>query len=608
MRTDIWMARLVVIGVPVGLVAAIVVGAVAWINANGLERRGVGRLVVGACVFACFALLSVLWEGFRHRTPSLRSVPLPRAEHPALWALLDQTSQALGVPAPTETVLTGHSGMSLSEHGRLELGLPILAVLSVDELQALTAQELARYRGPDAGARSIVRFRDFVRSLALVKGASLGGATGVWERVLGWAVDPVERRLERGSALEATAVVSPDTLAAAIQHFDAAQIVWTRVIDDYASLFGPAECRASRAEATHEVFRAWGPTAEFQELQAHLDDTVAPGDERLPWSARTAVLQATFGNMELNVAPVSAPAWDLLGHGRGSLDEAETPLFGNEEPTTSWQEVIARGVAADCIAVAGTLTRVLAAEGVLADPTYGTALAFAEARPDHFVVACMGSGENVAASALRQEATDTACGVVDALARAAAQESGLATAQVSWVGPAPLVDAAGNSVSTVVPEFTPGQVRSVINMLIALGARLDIAPGALRPPPPRGVLATLTHVRREDGTWWHFVPAGGGLMLLPAPHSWSDRFMTKRVSREAQRVTTLAERGLPALQAEPGAVWIPRATIASIAGKGKTFIVRLRAGGTVSVRQTRLSKGSETFDEFGMEYADLFDE
>lgn len=84
--------------------------------------------------------------------------------------------------------------------------------------------------------------------------------------------------------------------------------------------------------------------------------------------------------------------------------------------------------------------------------------------------------------------------------------------------------------------------------------------------------------------------------------------MTKRVSREAQRVTTLAERGLPALQAEPGAVWIPRATIASIAGKGKTFIVRLRAGGTVSVRQTRLSKGSETFDEFGMEYADLSDE
>ncbi len=114
-------------------------------------------------VFVFFAALAVLWSvipRFSRFTPP--GPQLSPAEHPDLFALVERLAAEARVPVPEQVFLTMEANAGVSELGfpgfrrkLLLVGLPLLEVLSVAQLQAVLAHEFGHFRGGDAALGAI---------------------------------------------------------------------------------------------------------------------------------------------------------------------------------------------------------------------------------------------------------------------------------------------------------------------------------------------------------------------------------------------------------------------------------------------------------------------
>jgi hypothetical protein len=105
-------------------------------------------LVGGVAAAVGIVLIWVLWP--RQRTSDEIGEKARRNAQPELWGIVDETSSALGLPPPDDVRLTLWPTFSLSQrmrpfvrvHTTLRLGLPVLALLSRNELRVLVATTL----------------------------------------------------------------------------------------------------------------------------------------------------------------------------------------------------------------------------------------------------------------------------------------------------------------------------------------------------------------------------------------------------------------------------------------------------------------------------------
>ncbi|MCA2216843.1 M48 family metallopeptidase [Jidongwangia harbinensis] len=159
--------QLALVVVPVLLVLALLPGTVAL------------RLGLPLCIATVGVMAYATWRALRTRRAEPAGVPVPRADAPHLWSLVDAAAAAAGVPAPDTVVVVVEATAALAERTRLlglvggrrdlYVGLPLLQAWDDGRLRAVVAHELAHgspmlgrwaplaYRGRVAVGRTVPR-------------------------------------------------------------------------------------------------------------------------------------------------------------------------------------------------------------------------------------------------------------------------------------------------------------------------------------------------------------------------------------------------------------------------------------------------------------------
>ena len=132
------------------------VGALFWVPfAQGSAGSGVdvlGRLAIVAGVGVLWAIRPRHW--FAKRPDGW--APLSREDAPALHAFVDEVAQRCGVARPHEigledgaTASIGQDRRGFRRRRRVNIGLPLFAILDTDELASVLAHEFGHHQGGD---------------------------------------------------------------------------------------------------------------------------------------------------------------------------------------------------------------------------------------------------------------------------------------------------------------------------------------------------------------------------------------------------------------------------------------------------------------------------
>ncbi|WP_410538279.1 M48 family metalloprotease [Streptomyces sp. KL2] len=216
-----------------------------------------------AVAFGLPAVLAVLRGLFSGgRAPAAREGrAVTRRQAPELWETVTGLARAAGAPEPTEIRLTLEANASVSEDTRfgagvtarrMEIGVPLLAGLSGDELRAVLCHELGHYARRDTRfAATAYRGSAALRTARTGIAEAAGGNalvalySGFQDRALAvyaWLFDAVtfgvRRRQELRADAAAAAVVGREATASALTAVHAVGAAWadyrTRLLDPMA--------------------------------------------------------------------------------------------------------------------------------------------------------------------------------------------------------------------------------------------------------------------------------------------------------------------------------------------------------------------------------------
>jgi Zn-dependent protease with chaperone function len=129
----------------------------AWSMTVGSGMVALKVVLLPIFVIAVVVVSVALGKIFRTGSGPPRGVPIGPAEAPYLWQTVRELAQEIGTRAPDEVVIVAAARAGVVDRsallgmigGRrmLHLGLPLLQVLSVDQLRAVLAHELGHYPG-----------------------------------------------------------------------------------------------------------------------------------------------------------------------------------------------------------------------------------------------------------------------------------------------------------------------------------------------------------------------------------------------------------------------------------------------------------------------------
>lgn len=192
------------------------------------------------------------------RPRELRFVPpgprLHRSEEPTLFAILDDVAETIGGRTPDHVYVDGSMNAGVFNQGgfmgfgarrALVLGLPLLRLMSVQELRTVVAHEYAHfYRGDTHVGAWIARMEREIR-IVVDELASRHGVAAIPIGVYGLLVEAVTNRVSRRQELFADEVVLRD-----LPEFVAARE--TQQLQRYALFL---EIEATSARGTHPPLR-----------------------------------------------------------------------------------------------------------------------------------------------------------------------------------------------------------------------------------------------------------------------------------------------------------------------------------------------------------------
>ena len=479
-----------------GLVAGLGLLALEAVTRSGTAAVGVKLGLLTGVV--AVAVLRAAFVVERRGDGAPDGVLVSRQDEPELWALVDEVSADLDVPAPDDLRLVEDANAFVHQDTRLlglvggrrhmGIGLPLLHVLTVDQLRGVVGHELGHYAGGDTRVSALVHRAGATvarTSEHLGPQTTLGRLFAAYARLYSRVSLRVRRRQELRADAGSVRVVGRETHVQALTEVRAAAAAWTFLVSRYVvplwrsgaapeDLF--AGYRRLLAEPTRqaqlEEVRARAPQDEVEDpydshpsMAARVDhvrslpDRAAPGDGR---SARTLLRDAATAERQVT-EHVNARVLGDLPQGRVSLDvEVLDP-----DPYT-----------ADLLTPVGVLARATAAVDGLEGPGgLDRTLRLLEAgRDDELVTALTGDRRERGEDARREDLRGLVLGPVVLSAECALAADGHGDWQVDWASPLHFVDARGEDVdlAEVAGQALDGHgVRGLRAALTAAGVPLE---------------------------------------------------------------------------------------------------------------------------------------
>ncbi|HEX8631495.1 MAG TPA: M48 family metallopeptidase [Catenuloplanes sp.] len=423
-----------------------VVAFVVWLATK--TNAGVG-LKLGLPLLVAVGATGVgLWRAVRTRPEPLRGLVLSPQDAPELWRLVQGLAAEVGTRTPDEIRLVPDVNAAVSEDARLlgllggrrrlYLGMPLVQVLSVDQLRSVVAHELGHYSGRHTRLGAVA-YRGRL---------AIGGTIsriGPWNPV-GWVFrayarlyllvdNAASRRQELEADRASVRVAGPEVAVSALRELPVLDAAWDFYFGRYVSPGWEA------GYAPDDVFGGFGELVdarrqELDELRAAEPEShPSRWDTHPPVADRIAVLAAaprTNHPVDGRPAAVLLPSLDAAGR---RLQQEVLDI--GARTVLPWPQFTAHAVGAAQQRRADRILRSVARLMSIPQAGLGDLLELVAAGR-------LGElAEEFHPDATRKEAAERFAEQMHLLLSLAAVRSQVAFWRHSWSGPAELVDAAG---------------------------------------------------------------------------------------------------------------------------------------------------------------------
>ncbi|MBA8826684.1 hypothetical protein FHX42_004063 [Saccharopolyspora lacisalsi] len=500
---------------------------------NGL-RAGVAAAVVTAMVF--LGLRAVLRPRARPR-----GVAIDKSAQPQLWRTISDIADTTGAPAPDRLRITSEPRIVLREdtallglHLRsrsLELGLPFVAGLAVDELRTAIAQQMT-LPGGNGLERLVHRTAAGVAATTseLIGGPTkwlFSGYAGLYAKLTA----PVERDIRFGADARAARVAGKRVLATTLRKTRAIELGWSDYSEEYLSM-------ALSAERTPDLllgFRSFVETVERKKQLAERakESILEEVAERNSPSTGERIEAIKRLSASAPAESDDRPGMALVRNPRQTVPELEDRLMvEGMGPRVPWPEMARLAGARAVERRAARLTSAVLQSGVSEDTTLAGVLAtIHREQGGELVNPVLNPGMDP--EHLDQAVVDTltellGAAVVDALVR-----TGHAQHELDWNGPPNVRLTNGQLLdpdrlvrpAVADPRLVPGLHRT----LLQLGVPLDHSQPAA--DEPEATLAGIVSPVQYASNLYELLVTDRGLLLVPSHAGTAQRLLAGVLAR-----------------------------------------------------------------------------
>lgn len=337
---------------PVAIVALVVAAFAGIVALTQALWGGVGarQFVQWLVVPLIFAVSIGAREALRYKPQPAEGIEVQPAEHPALWAEVNELARLAETAPPARIVIVPEVNAAVSEAAgqrELVIGLPLLATFTRGQLRSVLAHELGHFAGGDTSAATkVMRRVQFLEQVRARVSIVWRWFFSLYARLYALAAGPVSRMAELRADDLSVRIAGPQTAAESFRALTRADFAWGVALENYVPLFETSGRRAPIGEAVRRIIEA-----NAEDLEPEIDRAIAAGqqsatDTHPPTRERIARFeQAARAGVSVATPPdADLPAVDLLTGGSAWLDAAEAQVLTQDRPLTTWDDVIAHGI------------------------------------------------------------------------------------------------------------------------------------------------------------------------------------------------------------------------------------------------------------------------
>ncbi|MBK0332614.1 M48 family metallopeptidase [Brachybacterium sp. MASK1Z-5] len=597
-------ALLMLILYPV-LVIALVVSVVALLVLTIVELHS-GR----AIIFAVIVLLGLLGgigyaikELVTRPKPSIEGPSLDRAQAPALWAQVDELAAAVGTPTVDRIHVLPEANAAVTRIGGeriMVIGLPVLGAMSVGQLRSILAHELGHYAGGRYALGSfLLRAQDALITIARNSSGLWGLLFRGYARLYIWAARLSSREMERAADGFSLRLAGSDAMASAFERLVETELAWGSYWKNFVSpSFAVTGARAPLVEGLQQML-----VEERSTIEPIARQVIA--EQKPSWQDSHPLLRERIQRARTHPSPPAqhgdAPALSLLPR---DIDPIErTVLSDPGRELWSWDRMFQHTQAASDHRAASELAHDLVAAGVVPAPTPRAILETQIQVPVGARMLAVPQQRTFDPETIRPEQIQQM--VCSTILRDRMLAAGALHMQVDFRSEATFTDRSGVvDVPQLIGDGGPEATRRVLAELERRGADLDTPYEAPTPAdaeaiPEDTLLAALTN---GSGTGMMprdlWVLPQGLLIVRSRINGFAMLAGGSREDRQAERLTRrLEQKGLQALRAEKGSIWIPAESIEEVNVRGGG--VRIRVSGRDKELKVKPAQYSATLGDIG---------
>jgi Zn-dependent protease with chaperone function len=464
-----WSAALAV-GMLLGyfVLAVALVAGLGFLAFEAVTRPGTAAIGGKLGLITGLVAVAVLRAAFvveRRGDEAQDGVLVSRQDEPELWALVDEVSAELGVQAPDDLRLVEDVNAFVHQDTRLlglvggrrhmGIGLPLLHVLTVDQLRGVIGHELGHYAGGDTRVSALVHRAGATvarTSQHLGPQSRLGGLFAAYARLYQRVSLRVRRRQELRADAGSVRVVGREAHVRALVEVRAAAAAWDFFVSRYVVPLWQAGAAPQDLYAGYRRLLA-EPTRQSQVDEVRASATQEEPDDPYDSHPSLAARVEHVRQLPNREAPGDdRPARTLLRNApaaeRQVTDELNSRVLGalpQDRYALDAERLEPGPYTADLLTPVAALARATAAvDGVDGPAGLGRTLAVLEAgRDEALVVALTGDRRDLGQDARRDDLHRLVLGPVVLAAEWALVAAGRAHWQVDWASPLHLVDEHG---------------------------------------------------------------------------------------------------------------------------------------------------------------------